>query len=72
MEKEVIRDLQSAHNEYDMLKGCINRLFVTDSKEELFRLYHSAIVYLTKIHQYHYIRLEYPESQEDPPGGAAT
>ena len=34
MEKEVIRDLQLAYNECAMLEGCINRLFITDSKKE--------------------------------------
>ncbi len=34
MEKEVIRDLQLAYNECAMLEGCINRLFITDSRKE--------------------------------------
>lgn len=30
---------QTADNEYDMLKGCMNRMFVTDDPDELMRMY---------------------------------
>ena len=43
---------QEASNEYDMLKGCINRIFVTDDKEELPSLYGGAIYHLGQIYKY--------------------
>lgn len=43
---------QEAHNNYDMLKGSINRIFVTDDKEELISLYTSALYYLSLIFCY--------------------
>lgn len=51
-------DYQSASNEYDMLKGCINRMFVTDDKEELPKLYGGAIYHLGQIYKYGEKRLE--------------
>ena len=49
---------QEASNEYDMLKGCINRIFVTDDKEELPKLYGGAIYHLGQIYRYGEERLE--------------
>lgn len=43
---------QKAHNDYDMLKGAINRMFVTDDKEELPRLFAGAKYYLDRIYEY--------------------
>lgn len=45
-------DYQEASNNYDMLKGSINRIFVTDDKEELISLYTSALYYLSLIFCY--------------------
>lgn len=35
-----------------MLKGCVNRIFVTDDKEELISLYGSSLHYLSLIFLY--------------------
>lgn len=48
---------QKASNDYDMLKGCVNRLFVTDDSAELPRLYESAKYYLDRIYNYGIDRL---------------
>lgn len=32
-------DMQKVYNEVDMLKGNINRMCVTDEKEELFKMF---------------------------------
>lgn len=45
-------DYQNARNNYDMLKGCVNRIFITDKKEELISLYTSALHYLGLIFLY--------------------
>lgn len=50
-----------ANNEYDMLKGCINRMFITDSFEELNTLCSSAIIYLSDIYKHNYSRLQKEE-----------
>lgn len=54
---------QEASNEYDMLKGCINRIFVTDDKEELPQLYGGAIYHLGQIYRYGEKRLEKTDSE---------
>lgn len=43
---------QEASNDYDMLKGCVNRIFVTDDMEELPRLYSGAMYHFSRIYQY--------------------
>lgn len=43
---------READNNYDMLKGCVNRIFVTDDKEELISLYAGALHYLSLIFLY--------------------
>ncbi len=43
---------QEAHNNYDMLKGCVNRIFITDDKEELISLYVGALHYLSLLFLY--------------------
>lgn len=40
---EGYEEYRKAHIYYDMLKGDINRIFVTDDKEELPRLYEEAL-----------------------------
>lgn len=45
-------DYQEASNNYDMLKGCVNRIFVTDDKEELISLYGGALHYLSLLFLY--------------------
>lgn len=57
-------DRQHASNEYDMLKGCVNRLFVTDDIDELPRLYRGAIYHLGEIYEYGLERLREKETAE--------
>lgn len=45
-------DHQEAGNNYDMLKGCVNRIFVTDNKDELVSLYTGALHYLSLLFLY--------------------
>ena len=45
-------DYQEASNNYDMLKGCVNRIFVTDDKDELVSLYAGALHYLSLLFLY--------------------
>lgn len=58
-------DLQKMHNEYDMLKGCINRMFVTDSKDELPGLREAAIHYVGQIHAMAIKRLDEKEARKN-------
>lgn len=41
-----------AHNDYDMLKGCVNRIFVTDDINELPRMYSAAMCHFSRIYKY--------------------
>lgn len=50
-------DYQEVHNEYDMLKGNINRMFLTDNAAELVKMYEFAQERLERIYVYHYERL---------------
>ena len=50
-------NLQETHNEYDMLKGNVNRMFLTDEVAELVKMYEFAQKRLEKIYEYHYGRL---------------
>lgn len=52
-----IKSLQEAYNTYDSLKGCVNRFFVTDDKEEVDKLLFSAHRYLDLLYFYHQQRL---------------
>ena len=56
---------QTAHNEYDMLQGACNRMFVTDEMEELMRLYPSALYRIEIIRQYNTARLAKKEENSD-------
>lgn len=56
---------QTADNEYDMLKGCMNRMFVTQDPEELMRMYQSAIRRIDIIRQYNTARLAKKEEQDE-------
>lgn len=56
---------QTADNEYDMLKGCMNRMFVTDDPDELMRMYQSAIQRIDIIRQYNTVRLAKKEAQNE-------
>lgn len=49
---------QEASNDYDMLKGCVNRIFVTDDMEELPHLYAGAVYHLGDIYKYGMERLK--------------
>lgn len=48
---------QKAVDDYDTLKGCINRLFVSDDKEEVPKMYESAKYHLDRIYHYGIERL---------------
>lgn len=56
---------QAAHNEYDMLQGACNRMFVTDKLEELLRLYPSAIRGIEIIRQYNTLRIAKKEERNE-------
>lgn len=43
-------NLKKMYNEYVMLKCCINRMFITDDREELPRLYENAKHYVARIY----------------------
>lgn len=49
--------LQETRNEYDMLKGNVNRMFLTDEVAELVKMYEFAQKRLERIYEYHYARL---------------
>lgn len=51
-------DYQEASNDYDMLEGCINRMFVTDDIKEMPHLYAGAVYHLGDIYKYGMERLE--------------
>lgn len=53
---------QEVSNDYDALKGCINRLFVSDDKEELPKMYESAKYHLDRIYNYGIDRLNKRDS----------
>lgn len=52
-----IMSKQEAFNEYDMLKGNINRMFVTNNCEEFQKMYEFALKRLERIYDYNYHRL---------------
>lgn len=47
----------AVHNEYDMLLGEMNRMFLTDDVKELVTVYDFAKRRLDRIYEYHYARL---------------
>lgn len=52
-----ITDTQALQNEIDMLKGNINRMAVTDDKEELDVMKQFALMRIEAIYEYRYISL---------------
>lgn len=56
-------DYQEASNDYDMLKGCVNRMFVTHDKKEVEEMYESAICFLGRIKRYGMERLREKEDK---------
>lgn len=50
-------DEKEVHNEYDMLRGNMNRMFLTDDVAELVKMYEFAQKRIKKIYEYHYARL---------------
>ena len=50
-------NLTDVHDEYDMLIGELNRMFVTDDAEELDRMHKFALHRLYRLYEYHYNRL---------------
>lgn len=57
---------QEAFNAHDMLTGCINRMFVTDSIEEIIRMKKAADKYLQAIYAHNRVRLAKEGSIEWP------
>ena len=50
-------NVQESYIEYDMLKGNINRMFVTDDIKELACMHEFAKKRLEELYEYHYARL---------------
>lgn len=50
-------DEKEVHFEYDLLKGNINRMFLTDDAAELHVMYEFAKKRIERIHNYHVTRL---------------
>ena len=48
---------KEAHVEYDLLKGDINRMFVTDDVKELQVEHEYAMKRIERIYDYHFTRL---------------
>lgn len=48
---------QEAHDEYDMLKGNVNRMFLTDDAAELVKMYEVAQKRIERIYEYHCTRI---------------
>lgn len=55
------------YNMHDMLKGNINRMFLTDELEELFTQYVYAKLRLNLIFNFNYLRLKEEEKNEPLP-----
>lgn len=66
MDKEY-EDYQKASNDHDMLMCCVNRLLISDDKEELPKLYKGARYHLACIYSYGLERLakKFLEGGED-------
>lgn len=65
---------KEASIDYEMLKGCVNRIFVTDDMDELPHLYASAVYHLGDIYKYGMERLRKRNedtADKDSPAGAA-
>lgn len=56
---------KAAEIEYDMLRGNLNRMFVTDSTDELMKMYAWAVRRLELIRRYNTARLARREKQND-------
>lgn len=55
---------QEASIDYEMLKGCVHRIFVTNDMDELPHLYAGAIYHLGDIYKYGMERLELREKDK--------
>ena len=64
MRKQTQLDLDQIYNSENMLKGCINRMCVTDDIVEFSRMYNSAISHLSNIFKVNYNRLTETEVQK--------
>ncbi|MFD1403602.1 hypothetical protein [Robinsoniella peoriensis] len=53
-----MNEKKRAFNEYEMLKGNINRMFVTDTKEELVSMYFYSKTRLEKIYEFNLQRIK--------------
>lgn len=63
--KKMKFDLHQMDRDHDMLEGCINRMFVTDDRDELPKLYESAKYYLDRIHEMAGRRLDGKEKRKN-------
>lgn len=66
---------KEASIDYEMLKGCVNRIFVTDDMDELPHLYASAVYHLGDIYKYGMERLRKRDETtavKDSPAGAGS
>ncbi len=50
-------DGQDVHDVYDMMKGNMTRMFLTDDVKELVYMHEIAKERLERIYEYHYARL---------------
>ncbi len=57
-QKRIFEIERTMHNEYDMLKGCINRMFITDNQEELPKLRDFAKNYVVHLFELGMERLD--------------
>lgn len=55
---------QEKFNNVDILKGCVNRICVTDDVYELFNLIGSASVYLHRLAQSRFLELKDDENND--------
>lgn len=52
----------AVHNNYDLLKGCVNRMFLTDDMGELCHMYGSAKRLIDTVYEYHENRVSQLEN----------
>ena len=57
--------IKEIRNKVDMLKGCKNRMCITDDREELARLYMSLTLYAADLYRLNHERLFIAEYGDD-------
>lgn len=53
-----MNEKKRAFNEYEMLKGSVNRMFLEDTKKDLQERYQYAKIYLEHIYEYNLRRIK--------------